>query len=69
MTEAWMQVIAIVGSNLVIMLTFFVVTISLHLGMREEIRGIQSEIKEFHGRLCTIEEKNRNNKPKIIGKE
>ena len=55
MSETWVQVIAIIGSNLVIMLTFFGVSISLHNGMREEIRGIQQEIKEFHGRLCSIE--------------
>lgn len=59
MSEQWMQVIAIIGSNLIIMLTFFGVSISLHNGMREEIRGIQEEIKDFHGRLCTIEEKNK----------
>lgn len=61
MSETWVQVIAIIGSNLVIMLTFFGVSISLHNGMREEIRGIQQEIKEFHGRLCSIEERNRKN--------
>lgn len=59
MSETWIQVIAIIGSNLVIMLTFFGVSISLHNGMREEVRAIQEEMKSFHGRLCTIEEKNR----------
>lgn len=59
MTETWMQVIAIVGSNLIIMLTFFGVSISLHNGIREEIRGIQTEMKDFHGRLCSIEERNK----------
>lgn len=54
-----MQIIAIVGSNLVIMLTFFGVSVSLHNGIREEIRGIQEEIKDFHGRLCAIEERNK----------
>lgn len=57
MTEAWLQVMVIVGSNLVIMLTFFSVNISLHNGMREELRGIQMEMKDFHGKLCTLEEK------------
>ena len=51
MTETWLQVIAIVGSNLIIMLTFFGVSISLHNGIREELRGIQQEMKDFHGRL------------------
>ena len=59
MDETWVQVIAIIGSNLVIMLTFFGVSISLHNGIREEIRGIQEEMKDFHGRLCAIEERNK----------
>ena len=59
MNETWMQVIAIIGSNLIIMLTFFGVSISLHNGIREEIRGIQEEIRDFHGRLCAIEERNK----------
>ncbi len=59
MNESWMQVMAIIGSNLVIMLTFFGVTISLHNGMREEIREMQQDRKEFHGRLCSIEERNK----------
>ena len=68
MNETWIQVIAIIGFNLVIMLTFFGVSISLHNGMREELRGIQQEMKDFHtklalqdqefkSRLCSIEEK------------
>ena len=57
MNETWIQVLAIIGSNLVIMLTFFGVSISLHNGMRDELRGIQLEIKDFHGKLCAIEER------------
>ena len=57
MTDAWIQVITIIASNLIIMLTFFGVSISLHNGMREEIRGMQQEMKDFHGRLCAIEER------------
>jgi len=70
MNETWVQVLTIIGSNLVIMLTFFGVTISLHNGIREEVRGIQEEMKEFHTklatqdlefkmRLCAIKERNR----------
>ena len=59
MSETWIQVITIIASNLIIMLTFFGVSISLHNGMREEIRGIHSEMKDFHGRLCSIEERNK----------
>jgi len=56
MSESWIQIITIIGSNLLIMLTFFGVTISLHNGIREELRGIHTEMKDFHGRLCKIEE-------------
>jgi len=28
-------------------------------GIREEIRCIQTEMKDFHGRLCAIEERNK----------
>lgn len=47
MNETWIQVLTIIGSNLVIMLIFFGISISLHNGMREEIRGIQTEMKDF----------------------
>jgi len=56
MSETWVQVVTIIGSNLVIMLTFFGVSVSLHNGMREEIRAMNQEMKDFHGRLCKIEE-------------
>ena len=70
MTETWVQVLTIIGSNLIIMLTFFGVSISLHNGIREELRGIQTEMKDFHtklalqdqefkSRLCAIEERNK----------
>jgi hypothetical protein len=59
MNETWVQVLTIIGSNLIIMLTFFGVSISLHNGMREEIRSIHDEIRDFHGRLCAIEERNK----------
>ena len=59
MTETWIQVLTIIGSNLIIMLTFFGVSIFLHNGMREEIRAINAEIKDFHGKLCAIEERNK----------
>jgi hypothetical protein len=51
MTEAWMQVLAVIGSNVVIMLSFFGVTIALHLSTREDVRAIQAEMKDFHGKM------------------
>lgn len=59
MNETWVQILTIVGSNLIIMLTFFGVSISLHNGIREELRGIHEEMKDFHGKLCAIEERNK----------
>lgn len=59
MNEIWIQIITIIASNLIIMLTFFGVSISLHNGMREEIRAINQEMKDFHARLCLIEERNK----------
>lgn len=58
MNESWIQIITIIGSNLLIMLTFFGVTISLHMQTNNRIEAIQNEMKDFHGRLCTIEERN-----------
>ena len=52
MSETWVQVIAIIASNLVIMLTFFGVSVSLHNGIREELRGINQEMKDFHTKLA-----------------
>ena len=49
----------IIASNLVIMLTFFGVSISLHNAIREEIKEMKNEMKDFHGRLCAIEERNK----------
>lgn len=51
MEDSYVQAIAIVCSNLIILLTFFGISISLHNGIREEIREIQKELKDFHGRM------------------
>ena len=70
MSGSYIQVIAIIGSNLIIMLTFFGISISLHNAIKEDIRGMQTEMKDFHTklaiqdlefkmRLCAIEEKKR----------
>lgn len=57
MNESWMQVLAIIGSNLVIMLTIFGVSVSLHNGIREEIRDFHNEMRNIHGRVSVVEEK------------
>jgi hypothetical protein len=41
----------ILGSNMIIMLTIFVITVSLHNAIRGDIKSIQDEIRYFHGKL------------------
>ena len=60
MNDTWIQVLTIIGSNLVIMLTFFGTTIALHIQTNNRIEAIQTEMKDFHGKLCAIEERNKN---------
>jgi hypothetical protein len=54
----WTQVLAIVGSNMALFLWARAESrtdVRMMLGI---IDGIQKEIKDFHGRLCSIEERN-----------
>lgn len=62
MSETWIQVITIVASNLIIMLTFFTTTVVMWINTDKKIDAIHEEIKDFHGRLCAIEERNRGKK-------
>lgn len=55
----WTQVLAIIGSNVVILLTILGVVIKLHLHTDKNIEAIHQEMKDFHGRLCAIEERNK----------
>jgi hypothetical protein len=68
--SSWAQPLTIIASNLLIVLTIFGFGITLHTSMRHDISvymtqtnaqiaAIQQEMKEFHGRVCIIEEKNR----------
>lgn len=62
MSEIWIQILTIIVSNLIVILTFFGISISLHLGIRSELKEMASEMKDFHGRLCTLDEKSRKKK-------
>lgn len=64
------QFLTLIGSNLGIMLTFFGISTSLINrsdaraeaqvnAIRENIIAIQNEMKDFHGKLCAIEERNK----------
>ncbi len=63
----WIQVWTIVGSNVAALLVSITITITLWLWARGEsradhrqiydlINAIKDEMKDFHGRLCAIEE-------------
>ena len=70
----WNQVLMIIGSNVALMVASIGVTISLFLWARTESKNvframdakieanllaIREEMKDFHGRLCAIEERYR----------
>lgn len=55
----WTQVLAIMGSNIVLFLWARAESRSDTRLMLGIIDGIQKEMKDFHGRLCSIEEKNK----------
>lgn len=51
------QLLTIIGANLVVLMGFLSVTISLYLNSNKQINAIHQEMKDFHGRLCAIEER------------
>jgi len=53
----------IVGSNLIVFLGMIGTIVGLYLHTDKKIDAIQSEMKDFHGRLCAIEER----RNKILG--
>ncbi len=55
----WVQVLTIVGSNIVLILMMFGTTVGIWLHTDKKIEAIAQEMKDFHGRLCAIEERNK----------
>ena len=55
----WPQVLTILGGNMAMFLWATRQARTDFLHVCKIIEGIQKEIKEFHGRLCAIEEKNK----------
>lgn len=51
------QLITIIGANLLVFLGFMTSVIALHIHSNKQIAAIHAEIKDFHGRLCSIEER------------
>ena len=65
MQEKWAPIITVIGSNLIIILSFFGMSINLHNSLqvqvtaihqeiRQEVQAIQLEMKDFHQRLYEI---------------
>ena len=55
----WTQALAIIGSNIALILIMFGSTVAMWLHTDKKIEAIQQEMKDFHGRLCAIEERNK----------
>lgn len=55
----WTQALAVIGSNIALILVMFGTTIGMWLHTDKKIEAIQMEMKDFHGRLCGIEERNK----------
>jgi uncharacterized membrane protein len=53
----WVQLLALVGTMLV---TVIGIVIPMHLNTLSHLKAIAEEMKDFHGRLCAIEERNKN---------
>jgi hypothetical protein len=57
----WVQVLVLVGANLGVVIPLFLHSDSKMEANRKEtaalIKSIADEMKDFHGRLCAIEEK------------
>lgn len=49
----------LIVSLVIIMATILGATIPLYIHGSNQITAIQNEMKDFHGRLCAIEERNR----------
>lgn len=68
MSDTMIQVLTIIGSNLVMVIGMLSVTVGIWVHQDKKIdehrketndilKAIQEEIKDFHGRLCEIEGK------------
>ena len=55
----WMQVLTILAGNMAMFLWATRQSRTDYLHLSKVLEGIQTEMKDFHGRLCTIEERNR----------
>lgn len=72
MSDSWIQILSVFLANAGLIIWFRTEARSdwRHMdakldatlsGIREEMNAIHEEVKDFHGRLCAIEEKNKSN--------
>lgn len=59
MNDIWLQILTIIGANLAAILTFFGIAISLHISLKNSLDEMKNEMKDFHGRMCSLEERRR----------
>jgi hypothetical protein len=59
MSESWLQVLSLFLANAGLMIWFRCESRNDWRHMDDRTNAIQQEIKDFHGRLCSLEEKNR----------
>lgn len=55
----WIQLLTVVGANLAMFMWARSEARHDQSEMRLILKAIQEEIKDFHGRLCAIEERNK----------
>jgi len=66
----WIQALSIIGSNIALLITVIGANLAMFMWARSEsrsdqsemrimLKAIQDEMKDFHGRLCAIEERNK----------
>jgi hypothetical protein len=55
----WIQLLTVVGANLAMFMWARSEAREDQAEMRMILKAIQDEMKDFHGRLCSIEEKNK----------
>lgn len=59
MNESWIQIISLFIANAALIIWFMSDSRNDWRHIDAQIKAIQDEIKDFHGRLCAIEERNK----------
>jgi len=59
MSESWKQVIFLFLANASLIMWFRAESRNDWRHMDSQVQAIQTEVKDFHGRLCAIEERNK----------